>query len=120
MDLPKLYRVVYLEIEWITDTCEGGEHVQRGGVYYTPARLVLDGGVKRWQTLDPNFDDPYFEADDLEDFDWHPYDIEYKEWLDENRHNPNWGRTYATIKEQAKQKQETEDFKKISDNFLSF
>lgn len=114
--LPKLYRVVYLEIEWITDTCEGGEHIQRGGVYYTPVRLVINKGVKIWQTLDPNFNDQYFERDDL-DYDWHSHDLELAEYMEENRHNPMITRESRTIKQQ---KQDEIDAKENHKFFAKF
>lgn len=117
MKLPKLYRRVYLEIEWITDTCEGGEHVQRSGIYYVPARLVLDCGVKAWQILDEDFNDPYFEIDDLE-YEWHSYDLEYEEWRDNNRHNPQWSRTYRTIREQEEARVRLESWDKLTFKLL--
>ena len=41
MELPKLYRVCWLKLYWLTDTCEGGEHVQRDGYHYIKARRSL-------------------------------------------------------------------------------
>lgn len=41
MKLPKLYRVCWVKLYWLTDTCEGGEHVQRDGYFKLRARRVL-------------------------------------------------------------------------------
>tara|TARA_R110000787_G_scaffold167889_3_gene280871 strand:+ start:911 stop:1303 length:393 start_codon:yes stop_codon:yes gene_type:complete len=41
MKLPKLYRVCWVSLYWLTDTCEGGEHVQRDGTFKLKARRVL-------------------------------------------------------------------------------
>jgi len=50
MKLPKLYRVCWVELYWLTDTCEGGEHVQRDGSYYLKARRALKpNGEWFWQ-----------------------------------------------------------------------
>ena len=50
---PKLYRTVWIEHEWITDTIEDGEHVQRNGCWYAPAMRVLVDGMPKWVTSDP-------------------------------------------------------------------
>ncbi|MFT5450846.1 MAG: hypothetical protein ACI9N9_000326 [Enterobacterales bacterium] len=42
MKLPKLYRVCWVKLYWLTDTCEGGEHVQLDGYYHLRARRVLN------------------------------------------------------------------------------
>lgn len=75
MKLPKLYRVVYLELEWLTNTCEGGEHVQRSGYEYPRARLVIIDGMKSWQIIDK----------DRIPYGWEDYDFLY---IDEM--NWNW------------------------------
>lgn len=50
MKLPKLYRVCWVELYWLTDTCEGGEHVQRDGYYHLRARRALKpNGSWFWQ-----------------------------------------------------------------------
>ena len=41
MELPKLYRVCWVKLYWLTNTCEGGEHVQRDGYFHLRARRSL-------------------------------------------------------------------------------
>jgi len=111
MSPPKLYRVVYLEIEWLTDTCEGGEHVQRSGIYYVPARLVISEGVRLWQILDLNFNDPYFECDDLE-YDWYSHDLRLAKVVEKYKHDPQLSRMYQTIKQKKEEENERKKLNK--------
>ena len=76
--LPKLYRVVFLEIEWNTAKIEFGECVEDWGYSYHAARLVIIGGVKAWQLLHPKrMLDPYFDRFDLSQ-DWSVVDENLK------------------------------------------
>ena len=44
---PKLYRPVYIAIEWIHDTIRGGEHHQESGTHWVKVKRVIgsDGSV---------------------------------------------------------------------------
>ena len=52
MKLPKLYRVCWVKLYWLTDTCEGGEHVQRDGYFHLKARRVLSPDKSWFWQLD--------------------------------------------------------------------
>jgi hypothetical protein len=52
MELPKLYRVCWVKLYWLTDTCEGGEHVQRDGYYHLKARRALKSDKSWFWQLD--------------------------------------------------------------------
>ena len=109
MKLPKLYRVVYLELEWLTDTCEGGEHVQRGGYNYPRARLVLKNGVRAWQVIDkdliPNdYEQCDFEPADYYEWPWKAVDEDYKKAMEKFKHDPQMSWNRPTIAERKKLK----------------
>lgn len=53
MKLPKLYRVCWVELYWLTDTCEGGEHVQRDGTFQLKARRALRKDKSWFWQIDP-------------------------------------------------------------------
>lgn len=53
MKLPKLYRVCWVKLYWLTDTCEGGEHVQRDGHFYLRARRSLRQDKSWFWQIDP-------------------------------------------------------------------
>ena len=53
MNLPKLYRKVWIEWEWITDECWGGEHVQNSGFEYLQAyRTKKSDNTWYWKLVD--------------------------------------------------------------------
>lgn len=52
-DLPKLYRSCWVKLYWLTDTCEGGEHVQRDGYYFLKARRALRPDKSWFWQIDP-------------------------------------------------------------------
>ena len=53
MELPKLYRVCWVKLYWLTDTCEGGEHVQSDGYLYLKTRRVLNCDKSWFWQIDP-------------------------------------------------------------------
>lgn len=79
--LPKLYRVVWLEFEWVTDRLAGGEHVQDFGVYYEPCRLVHGAEGLIWQHAgdlpSEDFKDCFSETG-IDDWEWFPKNPEGK------------------------------------------
>ena len=47
--LPKLYRKIYVPVEWIHDTMRGGEHHQESGVDWVKARRIISSsGAVKW------------------------------------------------------------------------
>ena len=59
-DLPKLYRKVYIKLDWIHDSIVGGEHCQTEGVHYIKAaRSLKSDGSWFWQLVD----DMYYYGD---------------------------------------------------------
>lgn len=114
MKLPKLYRVVYLELEWVTDECWDGDHYQDTGVVYPRARVVIKGGVKVWQIIDTEtakialYDDELSIPVDTYSSTWHSVNLYDKAWLEENKHNPDFSRSYTSIAEQKSQQMRNE------------
>ncbi len=104
MKLPKLYRKVWVKLYWLTDTCEGGEHVQREGHYYLEARRSLRPDNSWFWQLDKwdasQCSDTLKYVDDLD-----PIDM-FEGWVYKNpfkyNENDNYGEvtTRMTIKEQ--------------------
>ncbi len=109
MKPPKLYRVVYLELEWVRDECWDGEHHQSCGMVYPRARVVIKNGVKTWQVIDvdialgPLYEDEINQpADKCIAFDWAAQNVGLKKSIKEMKHNPEFhGFQPLTIKEQA-------------------
>ena len=70
MNLPKLYRICWVKLYWLTDTCEGGEHVQRDGYFKLRARRALRVD-KSWfwqiDEWDRNCDDVKYHLEFVED-----------------------------------------------------
>jgi hypothetical protein len=109
MRLPKLYRVVYVEIEYCNDYLQGGEHVQDEGEYYTKAQLVIgSNGMRKWKFLDKDFldgrdykyiDDGLFPDEGVIDFMWFSVDKYLVEFEDKYRHDPENSYKHMTIKE---------------------
>ncbi len=108
MELPKLYRKVWLKIEWLKDECVNGEHEQTEGYIYIEARRVK-GSDNLWfwkiDTCDVENNRWELEmAGYLSEYDEFYYEVVYK--------NPNpykegdWCYPYQrmTIKEQLEQK----------------
>ena len=53
MNLPKLYRKVWIEWEWVTDEYWGGEHVQNSGFEYFQAyRTKKSDNTWYWKLVD--------------------------------------------------------------------
>ncbi|CAL9956596.1 hypothetical protein VPHK46_0020 [Vibrio phage K46] len=58
--LPKLYRKVFVKLDWCHDSLVGGEHRQAEGIHYVKARRALkDDGSWFWQLID----DMYYYSD---------------------------------------------------------
>ena len=119
-DLPKMYRVVYAKIEWITDTLEGGEHVQRCGDYYSQVRRVITPNGWKWQALWKN-DVDYHWYQWLDETPWTGYEDDVFEWvvkaptyLDEDElmaHKIACAKPeFKSIKERDEAKLESEEF----------
>lgn len=110
MKLPKLYRTVYVEIEYCYDSIRGGEHVQDEGEYYTKAQLVLDNnGKRRWKFLDKDFlscfdyeyiDDGLFPDEGVIDFRWFSIDKAAVNFDLKYKHDPQNSYKHIPIKEQ--------------------
>ena len=101
-ELPKLYRRVYLALEWVTDELRGGEHYQDSGIEYIPFRLALDpSGIKFWQCTDPSLlaANYYFDKSDM-NYKWGNLDLNHIEFIEKYKHSPKLVNTYPTIKEQ--------------------
>lgn len=118
MKLPKLYRVVYVEIEYCIDHCYDGVHTTDEGEYYTKAHIVIDkSGLRRWKFLDKDFtecpdykyvEDGLFIDENAIDFNWCSVDKRMVEIDEKYKHSPynNWDR--PTIKEQKQWNSEFE------------
>ncbi len=66
MELPKLYRKVWIEWEWITDECWDGNHVQNSGFDYHQAYRVLDKGNNWFWKFTNEVPSGYYDDDDRE------------------------------------------------------
>jgi len=103
MDLPKLYRTCWVKLYWITDTCEGGEHVQRDGYHLIKARRAkLPNNNWFWQ-LDP-WDAEQCHRDLYEIYGLEPID-QFEGWVYKNPYpykEGDWFEAYSrpTIKQQ--------------------
>lgn len=104
MKLPKLYRKVWVKLYWLTDTCEGGEHVQRDGYQYLEARRALRVDKSWfWQIDKWDADQCSWELSQVEDLDPEDMfeDYIYKNpfpWNEKDNFGPVTNR--LTIKEQ--------------------
>tara|TARA_R110002020_G_C15699682_1_gene720746 strand:- start:78 stop:458 length:381 start_codon:yes stop_codon:yes gene_type:complete len=66
IDLPKLYRVVYAHVEWLTNTCVNGEHEQDCGTDYVRVmRVIGHDNSWKWVIIDK----------------WYDLDIYQREWI---------------------------------------
>ena len=118
MKLPKLYRKVWLKIEWLKDECVNGEHEQTcGDIYIEAKRVKKPDNTWCWQVSNWDIEENrctlemagYFDGDD--EF---MYDIELKNPNHSPYNEGDWCYAYQrlTIKEQIDQKsyiQELED-----------
>lgn len=86
MKLPKLYRVCWVKLYWLTDTCEGGEHVQRDGAFKLKARRALRAD-KSWfwqiDELDRDCGDVKYHLQFVEDL---PPEDQFEGWEYKNPH----------------------------------
>ena len=107
MTLPKLYRNVWLKIEWLKDECVNGEHEQTGGdIYIEASRVKHPDNTWFWKISD--YDKEYHEyelkmAGYFDEYDEFYYDIscEVREDFDERNLGYTWDR--LTIKQQQNQ-----------------
>ena len=80
MKLPKLYRVCWVKLYWLTDTCEGGEHVQRDGTFKLKARRALRADKSWFWQIDDwvrNCDDVKYHLQFVEDL---PPEDQFEGW----------------------------------------
>lgn len=114
MKLPKLYRVCWVKLYWLTDTCEDGEHVQRDGYHILKARRALRPD-KSWFWQIDKWDARQCERELSQVDDLNPEDmfegVIYKDpyLFDERNLGYTWSR--STIKEKI----EIEEIKKSDD-----
>ena len=108
MELPKLYRKVWVEWEWITDECWGGEHVQHTGFEYFQAyRTKKSDNTWYWKLVSESEKPAMWEAH--EDSDYVCENIIAK---------PPWSNWFCpynvpSIKEQTMQKDDAEMYDKL-------
>lgn len=99
MKIPKLYRNIWIEIYWLTDTCEGGEHVQRDGYSYIEARRALDTDNNWFWQIHPYYKDEFKAVIEGEEPEcWLP-DVLYKSPFDFDERNLGYSFNRRTIKE---------------------
>lgn len=106
MELPKLYRRCWVKLYWLTDTCEGGEHVQRDGYYHLKARRALKPDKSWFWQLDKwDAEQCKYElslVDDLDNEDMFE-GVVYKEPFPFDERNLGYTWSRRTIKQQKNQ-----------------
>ena len=113
MELPKLYRVCWVKLYWLTNTCEGGEHVQRDGYFYLKAKRALrQDNSWFWQIdeWDRNSGDVKYHLEMAEEENPEDQfeDILYKNPFPLSEKHYFYPYQRLTIKEQREQKKENE------------
>ena len=100
MKLPKLYRVVCLELDYETD------HGHHSGYIYVPARLIINEGVKTWQIIDQElalealYEDEMLPVASEYNFNWVARNHQINKYFDSIRHDPECSRVRRTIAQQ--------------------
>lgn len=68
-DLPKLYRKVFVKLDWIHDSLVGGEHCQAEGVHHVKARRALKrDGSWFWQLVDDMYLYSHYDERNIRDY----------------------------------------------------
>ena len=109
MKLPKLYRKVWLKIEWLKDECINGEHVQTDGYIYIESRRVKSPDNSWFWQIDPwDIEENRWELEMAGYFDGEDefyYALEYKNPSPYNEGDWCYAYQRPTIKEQLSQKE---------------
>ena len=107
MKLPKLYRKVWLKIEWLNDECINGDHVQTdGNIYIESMRVKNPDNSWRWQIDQFDIENNRWElemAGYFCEYDEFYYELEYKNPYPYNEGDWCYAYQRPTIKEQAAQ-----------------
>jgi len=107
MKLPKLYRKVWLKIEWLKDECINGEHEQTDGHIYIESRRVKNPDNSWFWKIDPlDIENNRWElemAGYFCEYDEFYYELEYKNPYPWNEGDWCYAYQRPTIKQQVTQ-----------------
>lgn len=117
MKLPKLYRKVWLKIEWLKDECVNGEHEQTGGDIYIEAKRVKNpDNTWFWQMSKWDIEENLWELRMAGYFDGEGefmYDVSYDVRTYFNERDLGFSYNRPTIKKQLEQKERFKELENL-------